>query len=76
MAQSGVYLLIYKGKVTYVGTSKNCADRIAAHRVAGRPFDAAYYIFAEPSERERLERILITQMNPTGNVRGRRSATK
>jgi hypothetical protein len=40
----GVYLLLLKGKVVFIGSSLNMPKRVAAHRLNGRPFDKAYYI--------------------------------
>jgi hypothetical protein len=76
MADSGVYLLIREGRVTYVGTSRNCGDRIAKHRQNGRPFDKAFYIFAEGSEREWLEALLIRQLMPPENKRQTKPHTR
>jgi hypothetical protein len=63
----GVYLLMLKGKIVYVGESLNMPKRVAAHRVNGRPFDQAYYIATMANQRANLERILIRAINPTGN---------
>lgn len=38
-AKTGVYLLIHKGMLIYVGSSKNMAGRVMKHRTNGRPFD-------------------------------------
>lgn len=76
MAESGVYLLIDKGKVVYVGTSQDCGARIAKQRQNGRRFEQAFYIFAEESQREWLERLLIRQLDPEGNRRGRVPRTR
>lgn len=67
MADTGVYLLTLKGRVVYVGSSKNCAERIAQHRKNGRYFEKAFYIFAEESERIQLERALILAIAPEQN---------
>jgi hypothetical protein len=67
MADEGVYLLIRGGKVTYVGQSKNCARRIDSHRMNGRQFDRAHYIFIEGRQRVTLERLLIRQLAPVEN---------
>jgi len=40
----GVYLLMLRGKVVYVGSSLNMPKRVADHRSNGRPFDKAFYI--------------------------------
>jgi hypothetical protein len=76
MADSGVYLLVRRGRVTYVGTSKNCGGRIAEHRQNGRQFDKAFYIFAEGTEREWLEALLIRQLDPEENKRQTKPYTR
>jgi hypothetical protein len=63
----GVYLLMHKGKVVYVGESLNMPKRVAEHRSNGRPFDQAYYIATVANQRANLERILIRAINPPGN---------
>ncbi len=67
MGDSGVYLLLRQGRVVYVGSSRNCAQRIKDHRTAGRPFDKAFYIYAEEAERAALEVVLIRQLAPEQN---------
>lgn len=76
MADSGVYLLIREGRVVYVGTSKNCAARIAEHRINGRAYDKAFYIYAEESERVELERALIRSLRPEQNKAGKPVSTR
>src|SRR6516165_2882816 len=63
----GVYLLMLKGKIVYVGESLNMPKRVAEHRSNGRPFDQAYYIAPVANQRANLERILIRAINPPGN---------
>lgn len=70
MEDVGVYLLMKAGRVVYVGTSRNCAQRIKDHRTTHRPFDKAFYIYAEDSERLALERALIRQLQPEQNAVG------
>ena len=67
MADSGVYLLLRRGRVVYVGSSANCANRIGQHKTNGRAFDKAFYIFADAGERENLERTLIRAIQPEQN---------
>lgn len=67
----GVYLLLLKGKVVYVGSSKQLSKRIAAHRSGKRPFDEAFCISTNESDRGRLENILIKAINPTQNSIGK-----
>jgi len=63
----GVYLLMLKDKIVYVGESLNMPKRVAEHRSNGRPFDQAYYIAPVANQRANLERILIRAINPPGN---------
>jgi hypothetical protein len=65
--QVGVYLLLLKGKVVYVGSSLNMPNRVADHRCNGRPFDEVFYIATKANERERLEVTLIKAINPSQN---------
>src|SRR6516164_5700577 len=40
----GVYLLLLKGQIVYIGESLNMPQRVATHRANGRPFDQAFYV--------------------------------
>jgi hypothetical protein len=73
--QVGVYLLLQKGKVIYIGSSLRMPSRVADHQSNGRPFDEWFYIATEAKERGRLEAILIKAMHPTQNKVHRTSAT-
>lgn len=63
----GVYLLLLKGKVIYVGQSLNMPERVAGHQANGRPFDQVFYIATKANQREMLERILIRAIDPLQN---------
>jgi hypothetical protein len=63
----GVYLLMFKGAIVYVGSSLHMPKRVAQHRVNGRPFDQVFYIGTTPDEREVLERTLIKAIDPAQN---------
>lgn len=65
----GVYMLLLRGKVVYIGSSKQMPKRIAAHRSGSRPFDDVFYISTTESERLRLEAILIKAINPSQNTK-------
>jgi hypothetical protein len=67
----GVYLLLLRYSVVYIGESLNMPERVAAHRSNGRPFDQVYYIATTANQRAGLERILIRAINPPGNRRHR-----
>jgi hypothetical protein len=66
----GVYLLLLKGKVVYVGSSNNMPKRIVGHRSGSRPFDQVFYIATDKAERLKLETILIRAINPLQNSLG------
>jgi hypothetical protein len=63
----GVYLLMLRSKIVYVGESLNMPKRVAEHRSNGRPFDQAYYIATMANQCAALERILIKGINPPSN---------
>jgi predicted GIY-YIG superfamily endonuclease len=63
----GVYLLLLKGKVVYVGSSLNMPNRVARHRTNGRPFDQVFYIATTANQREALETTLIRAISPPQN---------
>jgi hypothetical protein len=63
----GVYLLMLKGKIVYIGSSLNMPNRVAGHRTNGRPFDQVFYIATMANQREALERTLIKAINPAQN---------
>jgi hypothetical protein len=63
----GVYLLLLRGRVVYVGESLNMPKRVAGHQSNGRPFDQVYYIATAANQRAALERILIQAINPSQN---------
>ena len=63
----GVYLLMLKGKVVYIGSSLNMPSCVAGHRSNGRPFDQVFYIATRANQREQLEATLIRAINPAQN---------
>jgi hypothetical protein len=67
----GVYLLIQKGQVVYIGESLNMPNRAQEHRTNGRPFDEVFYIATHANRRKALERALIRAFNPPQNSRYR-----
>jgi hypothetical protein len=66
----GVYILLLKGKIVYVGSSRTMRRRVAKHRTNGRPFDQVFYVATAEAERLRLEMTLIKAINPPGNIKG------
>lgn len=72
---SGVYFLIEKGEVTYIGQSSNVLSRIDKHRQNGRPFDAFTYMECPKQDLDHLEALYIQALKPRGNISaGRRRA--
>ena len=67
----GVYLLLLRGRIVYIGSSMRMPERVAEHRTNGRPFDQQFYIATTAREREALERVLIRAINPSQNRQGR-----
>ncbi|WP_155253468.1 hypothetical protein [Bradyrhizobium japonicum] len=63
----GVYLLMLKGKVVYVGSSRRMPRRVETHRLNGRPFDDVFYIATDEHQRLKLEATLIKSLNPIQN---------
>lgn len=67
--QAGVYLLFWRWKLVWVGSSHNMRERVSSHRRNGRPFDQAFYIPASDEDRLLLEKVLIQAFNPQQNER-------
>jgi hypothetical protein len=67
----GVYLLLLKGRIVYIGSSLQMPSRVAEHRTNGRPFDQAFYVATTANQREILERILIRAIDPAQNTQYR-----
>ena len=72
----GVYLLLLRGRVSYVGSSLNMPKRVAEHRVNCRPFDQVFYIATKANQREALERVLIKAIDPHQNRMHRSNGMK
>jgi hypothetical protein len=67
----GVYLLLLRGQIVYIGENLNMPKRVASHRTNGRPFDQVYYIPTMANQRRNLEQILIRSFSPRQNQKGR-----
>jgi hypothetical protein len=67
----GVYLLMLRGQIVYIGSSLNMPVRVAQHRGNGRPFDRAFFIATTARQRHALERVMIRAINPPQNRVGR-----
>jgi hypothetical protein len=66
----GVYLLLRRGRIIYIGSSLNMPKRIAAHRTNGRQFDEVFYVATTARRRAWLENLLIRALNPSQNSYG------
>ena len=71
----GIYLLMLKGKVVYIGSSLNMPSRVAGHRSNGRPFDQVSYIATRANQREQLEATLIRAIHAGGTSDSSASAS-
>jgi hypothetical protein len=65
---SGVYFLIHKDEVVYVGQSVDVLSRISRHRREGREFDSYSYMVCEPERMNELEALYITALMPWLNL--------
>lgn len=66
----GVYILLKRGVIVYIGTSRTMFTRIAAHRLpyCAKDFDEVQIIWISGKERKRLEFDLIYKHLPPLNV--------
>ncbi len=63
----GVYVLMEKGVVVYVGRSASVLTRLSSHYK--RPFDSVRVLWCEKSEIRELESKMIQELNPVRNKR-------
>jgi hypothetical protein len=63
----GVYFLMHRGEVVYVGQSIDILGRISKHRREGKVFDAFNFIPCERSRALALEAQYITALLPALN---------
>jgi len=69
-ATTGVYFLVYRGRVVYVGQAQSIPIRIAAHVTEQRKrFDSAYAIPVRRFALNDVERAFITLLEPKYNGR-------
>ncbi len=64
---SGVYFLIKKRRVVYVGQSVDVFRRISKHAAADRDFDSFNYLACDPSRLDEVERAYIEALMPDWN---------
>jgi excinuclease UvrABC nuclease subunit len=67
----GVYLLMEKGKIKYVGQSGNLHSRIQSHKY-GNNYDTIFYLIVENNwERFAIEQMYIDWFQPEYNIEGK-----
>jgi hypothetical protein len=64
----GVYFLIHKRKIVYVGQSVNVYARVATHANTLKEFDSWSFIESEPDQLNDLESLYIRKFNPPLNL--------
>ena len=68
-AMSGIYFLISKEKIRYVGQTKNLFDRLRRHFLNGRKFDSFAFIPCPHEQLDELEEAYILITLPEENDR-------
>ncbi|EPL59898.1 hypothetical protein B382_23613 [Stutzerimonas stutzeri B1SMN1] len=68
--QCGIYFLIHKGSVVYVGQSENCHARIGDHTRGeySKMFDSYHVIECHKSNLHKMEALFIAKLNPRLNI--------
>lgn len=62
---TGIYFLLDRKKIVYIGQSKNAHSRIGAHK--DKQFDSVRIIICQKSKLNHYERRLVTLFNPKYN---------
>lgn len=63
----GVYFLCHAGAVVYVGQSTKPMQRVIQHQLAGKTFDAVYFLACPQDELDWLESSFIHALQPPLN---------
>jgi hypothetical protein len=66
-SNSGVYFLIWRGEIRYVGQSINVFHRLDQHKRSGRRFDSYSFIPCEIEDLKELERTYRDLLMPEEN---------
>lgn len=71
---SGIYFLIHKGEIEYIGRSTNVGNRLTSHHIFDRNYHDEVWIYPVPYE-DRLihhfyEYDLIHELRPPRNTHG------
>lgn len=64
----GVYFLIDKGEVVYVGQSLDVLNRLSKHMRGGRRFERFAFIACKKEDLDELERLYINALVPAWNT--------
>lgn len=72
----GIYFLLNKRKLIYIGKSKNCYQRIEEHRQNGREFDYACIATSLVTDIDWLEKSFIESLNPPHNKHNRQNESQ
>jgi hypothetical protein len=74
MKFTGVYFLVMKNKIIYVGQSKDMQRRVMQHDKNGVDFDGFYYYPCEPTRAKFLEAFYINKFKPFLNRASERTS--
>jgi len=66
----GIYFLVWRGQIMYIGQSVNPYVRIATHAKDGKAFTRAYFLPVPRGELDAVEGALIRALKPRLNGRG------
>ena len=71
---SGIYFLIHKGEIDYIGRSVNIANRLTSHKVFDRTWHDEVWVYPIPREKawthHLVEDELIKHFSPPSNQSG------
>lgn len=62
---SGIYFLVKKGRVVYIGQSINILGRIDQHKYHGKQFDQIFFLPVPKSKLNEVERAFIKKLKPS-----------
>ena len=66
LLHSGIYVLVHRGEVIYVGQSTVPFSRIGHHNKYIR-YDSVFFIRCPPDELNSLEKLMIRKLKPVAN---------
>lgn len=68
---SGVYILMNKGSILYIGQTQDLNMRIAQHRKSGKAFDKILFMPCHKDDHDAIEGDLIREFEPERNRNAR-----